>query len=82
MRKTIGRIADYFFQVIVYLKGNIVNAIAIIHNHNHQWNILTIRHADEIIVLKKGEIVERGIHDELVALNGVYKRLQDKQSFE
>jgi subfamily B ATP-binding cassette protein MsbA len=42
----------------------------------------TIQHADEIIVLKKGEIVERGTHDELVALNGVYKRLQDMQSFE
>ena len=42
----------------------------------------TIQHADEIIVLKKGEIVERGTHDELVTLNGVYKRLQDMQSFE
>ncbi len=42
----------------------------------------TIQHADEIVVLKKGEIVERGTHSELVAKNGVYKRLQDMQSFE
>ncbi|RLD43446.1 MAG: ABC transporter ATP-binding protein [Bacteroidetes bacterium] len=42
----------------------------------------TIQHADEIIVLKKGEIVERGTHEELLAKAGVYKRLQDMQSFE
>ena len=41
----------------------------------------TIQHADEIIVLKKGEIVERGNHTELVAKAGIYKRLQDMQSF-
>jgi len=41
----------------------------------------TIKHADEIIVLKKGEIVERGTHAELTKLNGVYKRLQELQSF-
>lgn len=39
----------------------------------------TVRHADEIIVLQKGEIVERGNHDELVAKNGFYKRLVDMQ---
>ena len=39
----------------------------------------TVRHADEIIVLKKGEIVERGTHDELVARNGFYKRLVEMQ---
>jgi len=42
----------------------------------------TIKHADEIVVLKKGEIVERGTHTELVSKEGVYKRLQDLQSFE
>jgi len=39
----------------------------------------TIRHADEIIVLQKGEIVERGTHDSLLLENGFYKRLVDMQ---
>ena len=39
----------------------------------------TIRHADEIVVLQKGEIVERGTHDTLMQLNGFYKRLVDLQ---
>lgn len=39
----------------------------------------TIRHADEIIVLKKGEIVERGTHDSLINQEGFYKRLVDMQ---
>ena len=39
----------------------------------------TIRHADEIIVLQKGKIVERGNHNELILQNGFYKRLVDMQ---
>ncbi len=39
----------------------------------------TIRHADEIIVLQKGKIVERGNHAALMAQNGFYKRLVDMQ---
>lgn len=39
----------------------------------------TIRNADKIIVLKKGEVLEEGNHDELVALNGVYKKLVERQ---
>ncbi|PUZ28896.1 antibiotic ABC transporter ATP-binding protein [Chitinophaga parva] len=41
----------------------------------------TIQHAHEIIVMDKGEIVERGRHDELLALNGIYKRLVEMQEF-
>ncbi|MCQ2191321.1 MAG: ABC transporter ATP-binding protein/permease [Paludibacteraceae bacterium] len=41
----------------------------------------TIRNADEICVLNEGEIVERGKHDELIAQNGIYKKLCDMQSF-
>jgi subfamily B ATP-binding cassette protein MsbA len=39
----------------------------------------TIRHADEIIVLQKGNIAERGNHDTLMAQGGIYKRLIDMQ---
>lgn len=39
----------------------------------------TIRHADEIIVLQKGKIVERGTHDQLLQQAGFYKRLVDMQ---
>ena len=41
----------------------------------------TIQNADEIIVMVKGQIVERGKHEELIELGGVYKRLTDLQSF-
>jgi len=40
----------------------------------------TIQYADEIVVLQKGQIIERGKHDELIALGGVYKKLSDLQS--
>lgn len=40
----------------------------------------TIKNADEICVLYEGEIVERGKHDELLAKNGYYRRLNDMQS--
>lgn len=39
----------------------------------------TIKHADEIIVLDKGEIVERGKHDELINQNGIYSKLVKMQ---
>jgi len=41
----------------------------------------TIQHADEIVVVVKGEIVERGKHEELIQKNGTYKKLFDLQSF-
>ena len=40
----------------------------------------TIQSADEIIVLDKGEIAERGTHDELMSSKGIYFKLQEMQS--
>ncbi len=40
----------------------------------------TIRNADEICVMHEGRIVERGRHDELIALNGYYRKLHDMQA--
>ncbi|MCQ2149546.1 MAG: ABC transporter ATP-binding protein/permease [Bacteroidales bacterium] len=40
----------------------------------------TIKGADEIIVMDEGRIVERGRHDELIAANGYYKKLNDMQA--
>jgi len=42
----------------------------------------TIQNADNIVVLNKGEIVEQGKHDTLIAKNGVYKKLVGMQSFQ
>ena len=40
----------------------------------------TIRNADEICVMHEGKIVERGRHEELIALNGYYRKLHDMQA--
>jgi ATP-binding cassette subfamily B protein len=39
-------------------------------------------HAKEILVIDEGKIVERGTHEELLALNGWYGRMWDKQQLE
>jgi subfamily B ATP-binding cassette protein MsbA len=41
--------------------------------------LATVRRADRILVLEKGEIREEGKHDELLAKNGIYARLHDLQ---
>ena len=41
----------------------------------------TILHADEIVVMNKGEIIERGNHTQLMAKEGAYKKLYDMQAF-
>ena len=40
----------------------------------------TIVNADQILVLKEGEIIERGKHDELLRSEGLYKELWDQQA--
>jgi ATP-binding cassette, subfamily B, bacterial MsbA len=58
---------------------------AINHMMQHRTSIViahrlsTIRHADEIIVLQQGKIVERGTHVELMEQQGYYKKLIDMQ---
>jgi subfamily B ATP-binding cassette protein MsbA len=39
----------------------------------------TVQHADQILVVEDGRIVERGVHDELVAAGGVYSQLYEEQ---
>jgi subfamily B ATP-binding cassette protein MsbA len=41
----------------------------------------TIQHADKIVVIDKGSVVETGSHSELMAKSGLYKRLIDMQAF-
>ena len=40
----------------------------------------TIQHADEIIVIQNGKILERGKHDELLKMDGLYKKLSAMQN--
>ena len=39
----------------------------------------TIKNADQILVMKAGNIIERGTHDELLAQGGFYKQLYESQ---
>ena len=59
------------------LNNLMMNRTSVIIAHR----LSTIQHADEIVVLQKGEIIERGTHSELLNKNGAYKKLYDLQVF-
>ena len=42
--------------------------------------LASVKNADEIIVMSEGKIVERGRHDQLIELGGIYRKLYDMQS--
>jgi ATP-binding cassette subfamily B multidrug efflux pump len=44
--------------------------------------VSTVKNADQIVVLRNGRIIERGTHDELLALGGYYTDLYQKQLLE
>jgi subfamily B ATP-binding cassette protein MsbA len=64
--------------VQIALENMMQNRTSIVIAHR----LSTIQKADKIIVMQKGEIVEQGTHDELLALNGTYSKLVMMQSFE
>ena len=64
--------------VQVALENMMKNRTSIVIAHR----LSTIQNADEIIVMQKGEIAEQGTHNELIAKDGVYKKLVGMQSFD
>lgn len=64
--------------VQVALENMMKNRTSIVIAHR----LSTIQNADNIIVMSKGEIVEKGKHAELIAKQGVYQKLVEMQSFE
>ncbi len=65
-------------KILNQLTGILAGRTTILISHR----ISTIRNADEIVVLKDGAIVERGSHEELLALNGHYTELYNRQLIE
>jgi subfamily B ATP-binding cassette protein MsbA len=64
--------------VQVALENMMQNRTSIVIAHR----LSTIQKADKIVVMQKGEIVEQGTHDELIAISGTYHKLVTMQSFE
>jgi subfamily B ATP-binding cassette protein MsbA len=64
--------------VQIALENMMQNRTSIVIAHR----LSTIQKADKIVVMHRGEIVEQGTHDELLALNGTYSKLVLMQSFE
>jgi ATP-binding cassette subfamily B multidrug efflux pump len=65
-------------EILKQLRGVMRNRTSIIISHR----ISTVKHADLIVVMNNGEIVERGTHQELVDKGGIYAELYEKQLLE
>lgn len=65
-------------EILIRLKDFMKDRTSIIISHR----ISTVKDADKIVVLQDGKIVEEGIHDQLVALNGIYADMHFKQLLE
>lgn len=63
-------------EILKNIENFMVNRTGIIISHR----VSTVSHADEIILLDEGEIVERGTHEELLALRGHYYKLYEVQT--
>jgi ATP-binding cassette subfamily B protein len=65
-------------EILSRLRGVMRQRTSLIVSHR----VSTVRHADQILVLNRGRIVERGTHDELIRLGGLYAELHQKQLLE
>ena len=65
-------------RIISNLKNNFNNKTLLIVSHR----VSCVRHADKIIVLENGKIVQKGTHNELISKEGFYKELNAKQNSE
>ncbi len=65
-------------EILGRLKGVMRERTSIIVSHR----VSTVRHADLILVLERGRVIERGTHDDLVRLDGFYAELYRKQLLE
>jgi ATP-binding cassette subfamily B protein len=65
-------------EILSRLRGVMRQRTSLIVSHR----VSTVRHADQILVLDRGRIVERGTHDELIRVGGLYAELHQKQLLE
>ena len=65
-------------KILAHLKDLMNGKTTVIISHR----VSSVKHADQIIVLDKGSIIERGTHEALLKLDGAYASLYQKQLLE